>query len=357
MGTLFVLAGHLKIEAKSYLHTLKKANDNFHQVCQLVDSENPIDQAGEQFIRELKEDEKEYFEKDFSGDITRFILAISSGVKGVMTNSNMDLMLSLTNESFYDEMKELEDSDPKNLDLVLTSHFVTKFLVDVLQFSFAFFVRASNAGSEPDKKSFYDHRKKVDLDRDCKETALLNLEFVVANFEQIVMVSVESLNSIWTSPFNLVKFWCIKYAENPDKARECDVNKDAYDRQDNYDAQGISVWAYLNLKEHIDHLCGRTESIMKNQSMVGFMKFSFVFEVCMPSINFLIQKSISHANSETLKQIGIEMTTFLLFMSEQEGNQIYEVIGHFTKDDDSVFIMLSNLFAVMGERNQNYLKP
>jgi hypothetical protein len=40
--------------------------------------------------------------------------------------------MDLTNENFYDKMKELERSNPESLDKTLASHFVTKFLLDVL---------------------------------------------------------------------------------------------------------------------------------------------------------------------------------------------------------------------------------
>ena len=49
-----------------------------------------------------------------------------------MTNSNMSLMLDLTNEHFYDEMTELEKTDPQRLDHTLAAHFVTKFVLDFL---------------------------------------------------------------------------------------------------------------------------------------------------------------------------------------------------------------------------------
>ena len=55
------------------------------------------------------------------------------------------------------------------------------------------------------------------------------------SFEHIMQSTADALSSIWLHPFNLVKFWCIKYAENPEKAREVDKEKNSYDRQDNYD--------------------------------------------------------------------------------------------------------------------------
>ena len=59
-----------------------------------------------------------------------------------MNDKNMNLMLDLTNEHFYDDMRELESSDPHRLDQVLAAHFVTKFVLDILQFSSAHFMRA-----------------------------------------------------------------------------------------------------------------------------------------------------------------------------------------------------------------------
>lgn len=52
------------------------------------------------------------------------------------------MLLDLTYESYYDEMMELEKKEPEKLDKALSSHFVTKLLLDFLQFSFAYFVKA-----------------------------------------------------------------------------------------------------------------------------------------------------------------------------------------------------------------------
>jgi len=170
MGSLFVIASLLKIEAKSYLNTCKKNNSEFKEVCELVDQENPVDKAGEQYMRELKAHDKAFFEQDFCEQVISFIKAISSNLKGVMNDKNYDLMLDLTNENFYDDMKDLEDDEPTRLDQVLASHFVTKFILDVLQFCYAYLVRAKTAASlnPPDKKQFYDHRTPIILEQDCQ---------------------------------------------------------------------------------------------------------------------------------------------------------------------------------------------
>ena len=58
---------------------------------------------------------------------------------------------------------------------------------------------------------------------------------MISNFKELIKTCMDALHDIWPNPFNILKFWCIKYAENPTKAREVNVDKDSYDRQDNYD--------------------------------------------------------------------------------------------------------------------------
>ena len=63
-----------------------------------------------------------------------------------------------------------------------------------------------------------------------------------------------SINHIWSNPFNLLKFWCIKYAEDPAKLRTFDVEKDSYERLDSYDGQGVAVFTYLNFRKQIERV-------------------------------------------------------------------------------------------------------
>ena len=58
-----------------------------------------------------------------------------------------------------------------------------------------------------------------------------------------------SLNHIWSNPYNIVKFWWIKYAEDPSKLREVNINKDTFERVDSYDGQGVAVFLYLNFRK------------------------------------------------------------------------------------------------------------
>jgi hypothetical protein len=40
---------------------------------------------------------------------------------------------------------------------------------------------------------------------------------------------------------------------------------------------------------------------------------------------------------------------------QTESTQPYEVVGHFTKDEDALFVLISNLIAIISERNADYL--
>lgn len=108
----------------------------------------------------MKEHDKVYFETEFVTEMVSFIKIITSGLENVIGNNNFDLLTDLNNESFYDEMKDLEDSDPKRLDQVLSAHYVTRFLTDILQFGVAYFTRAISKaqGKEPEQRRLYDHR-------------------------------------------------------------------------------------------------------------------------------------------------------------------------------------------------------
>lgn len=116
-----------------------------------------------------------------------------------------------------------------------------------------------------------------------------------------------------------------------------DEKKDSFDRQDIYDGQGVALWVYLNLKQQITQIAGgeALSLILPDSSkFLAYHRFGFLLEACMPCFNFLIQKSISHPNSESLRQIGIEMLAYFLLRTENEGSHAYESIGHFTKDND-----------------------
>ena len=119
--------------------------------------------------------------------------------------------------------------------------------------------------------------------------------------------------------FNILKLWCIKNAEDPDQARLVDDQKDSYERTDNYDGQGVAVLVYLNMKPQIDFVFNHPSHcslIPDSLPFVQYQTYGFLLEATMPSINFLIATGVSHPSSTTLKQMGLELSTFLIFMQQ-----------------------------------------
>ena len=93
----------------------------------------------------------------------------------MIDNQNFDLLADLTYESNYDLMKDLEKNDPFKLDQVLSAHFLSKFLLDILQFSFCYFVVALplNKEEEKAKHQLNDHRTVIDPIKDGQITTSL----------------------------------------------------------------------------------------------------------------------------------------------------------------------------------------
>ena len=69
---------------------------------------------------------------------------------------------------------------------------------------------------------------------DGANIALLKLTCMVPNFEDLNKEIIDALARIWTNPFDLVKLWSIKFADDPEKARKVDETKDTYERTDLY---------------------------------------------------------------------------------------------------------------------------
>ena len=100
----------------------------------------------------------------------------------------------------------------------------------------------------------------------------MKLSYLINNFQDLLKELVDALARIWINPFDLVKLWSIKFAEDPEKARKYEEHKDTYERTDIYDGQGVAVFAYLYMKKSIncvfksekadatDHICLTDES-------------------------------------------------------------------------------------------------
>lgn len=154
--------------------------------------------------------------------------------------------MDLSYEDKYDKVEELEKSEPKKLDMILSSHFVTIFLLDVLGFCYAYFFRAENVCEEvPDKKFLYDHRKPVCKDQDGFKTCSVEIVPIVETFDKIMFSIMKGINSVWANSFNVLKFWCIKHEEDPTKGRGDRSEEDSYSRTYLYDGQGVAVFVYF----------------------------------------------------------------------------------------------------------------
>jgi hypothetical protein len=99
-------------------------------------------------------------------------------------------------------------------------------------------------------------------------------------------------------------------------------DKDSYERTDNYDGQGVAVFAYLMLKPAIDSSFNSASPLstpgLHPHRFIQFQTYPFLLECLLPSLNFLLQDSVSHPNSKTLRRMGLEMSCFLLRMSQQQ---------------------------------------
>lgn len=116
MGSLYALGGMLKVEAKSYLMTCnelytkepEKNKIGFKLVCPLTNPENPVEDKEKEYIRHLSEDEMTFFRTTFYIVMVEFIKSIGQNLHKVINNDTFNLLLDLTNEHFYDDMKEME---------------------------------------------------------------------------------------------------------------------------------------------------------------------------------------------------------------------------------------------------------
>lgn len=132
MGSLFAIGGILKIEAKSFIKTLTETQD-FPLMAPLINEENPIEQQEVKYLRELNKDDIDFFKKEFPIVVSWFINQITKGLEKVITNTDgLNLLIDLTYDKFYDDMTEMERKEPQKLDRIMSAHFVTKFLIDVL---------------------------------------------------------------------------------------------------------------------------------------------------------------------------------------------------------------------------------
>ena len=100
----------------------------------------------------------------------------------------------------------------------------------------------------PAERTIYDHRKMIVPVEDGGNIALMKHTYLLNNFEDVHKAIMNALSNIWRNPFDLVKLWSIKFAEDPEKARRYEY-RDAYESTDIYDGQGVAIYTYLHFKK------------------------------------------------------------------------------------------------------------
>lgn len=59
--------------------------NEFRLVCEITNSENPIDDQQVKFLRKLNEDDLEYFKDEFCHVCMWFVKSVSAGLSGKLT--------------------------------------------------------------------------------------------------------------------------------------------------------------------------------------------------------------------------------------------------------------------------------
>lgn len=73
-----------------------------------------------------------------------------------------------------------------------------------------------------------------------------------------------------------------------------------------------------------------------------------MLDISSPMLTFLLMDSISHPNSQTLRQIGLELVGFLVYACEvtSPNQEIFSDFGQYSKDNVSSIQVLSSLIKL-----------
>jgi hypothetical protein len=96
-----------------------------------------------------------FFENEFPLIVKSLITSISQGLDGAMTSSIQNHMLDIKHGNIMDETNEAEI---KKLDRNFVAHFVTQFILDLMQLISAHLITSTTHNQET-LESEYDHRK------------------------------------------------------------------------------------------------------------------------------------------------------------------------------------------------------
>ena len=83
-------------------------------------------------------------------------------------------LLDMSYDSYKDDMVELGKKEPEKLDKALSLHYINELLLELLGFTFAYFVKVDLVNEyAPPERQVYDHRKVVSYKKDGANIALL----------------------------------------------------------------------------------------------------------------------------------------------------------------------------------------
>eukprot|EP00347_Sterkiella_histriomuscorum_P018080 403346866 len=364
-GSLFALGGVLKLEAKSYLHTKllrceNNSSEEFKLVCPLFNEENEYEKQEKQRVRELSDFDLHYFENDFIMVVLEFVRNLAVPSHGAINNQIYDYYVEFSQEKFIDEYEEHEAKNPQRLYAIESAHYAINFLFDLLQFTFQYMVLTKENQSHQqdqsdlDKKNFteqqlrsriFDHRKEIN----ASELLSIDYSFYFRGFDRVLTEVCQQIKNICPNQELLLWFWHTKCAEADSDKNWADVleeARDSYDRQDNYNVFGLSVYYCLSFKQSIDRLTGNNSThydfCKVNQYQSPFAN-AFMFDCLMPLFRYCIKSS----KSETIINIGLESVCYWAYLN-QTTKPIYEYLGQFTKDEQSVQYLVQQIYNFMG---------
>ena len=98
------------------------------------------------------------------------------------------------------------------------------------------------------RRSMLDYRSPIKPE----EVLSLDFKFIVPKLEELVNELFKGVKMICPNYMHLLWFWHVKNAEVEKKWDEED-QKDSYDRQDNFNVFGLSIYLFMSYKSAICH--------------------------------------------------------------------------------------------------------
>ncbi|CDW80555.1 UNKNOWN [Stylonychia lemnae] len=360
MGSLFAIGGLLKLEAKSYLHTINLRR-GVELPCPLFNEENDYEKQEKQRVRELSNFDLHYFENDLIKIMSQFIKSISVPSYNSINNQIFDFYVDFSQDKFIDEYEEEEQNNPDKLYGIESAHYTINFLFDLVQFIFQFMITVEEYETKLEQeqmevdseqgrhqRNIFDHRKEI------KPSELITLKhkYYFEGFDQVITQVVTQIKLVCPNWVHLLFFWHVKCADADSDKNWADVleeARDCYDRQDNYNVFGLAAYLNLTIKQALGALNGTSKQINNEQAYSTLLTYEspyssqFLFDCMQP----LLRYCLKYQRSTTLNMIGLESLCFWTFIN-QTNQPIYENLGQFTRDEQSIQYILQSVFNMMG---------